>query len=382
MRRDTATLLAFLVLLALGTAARAQQLPTLRVDGQPEMVIAAEAMQCAGKGGGIDVPDMPPTAFKRADGVVMLLAGNRFNYPNTGSSLEDVKRRDCGSLLVSTRSAEPSAFADSEWLVALYSENGSDVIGLVHNEYHGEEHGLPQCVITSQRDRECWYASTTLVLSRDGGKTFTRPSAPHNVVAALPYKFSPTMKRAGTSNAKVVGNPYDGQMYVLVTNIERNRPGRAGECLLRANPGKPMSWHAWDGQGFTRPLASPYATQRSGDCVRVIQGPVTSLRYLPRFKSFVALQLTGNKLEYRFSNDLLKWSAPRELEFQFTSLGSYKPGDPEPLEYFSLLDPASASRNFDTLESRPYLYFVRWRTNAKGLVNSRRDVMRVRLAIE
>jgi hypothetical protein len=116
--------------------------------------------------------------------------------------------------------------------------------------------------------------------------------------------------------------------------------------------------------------------------VRVIQGPVTSLRYLPRFKSFVALQLIGSKLQYRFSSDLLKWSAPRELEFRFTSLGSYKPGDPEPLEYFSLLDPASASRNFDTLESRPYLYFVRWRTNAKGLVNSRRDVMRVRLAIE
>jgi len=373
---------ALLVLLFLGSA-QAQRAPTLRVAGQPEIVIPAKDMQCAGKGvAGIDVPDMPPTAYKRADGVVLLLAGNRFNYPNTGSTLDEVKRRDCGSLLTSTRSAEPASFTDAEWLVALYSANGTEVLGLVHNEYHGEEHGLKECVITSQRDRECWYASTTLVFSKDGGKTFSRLRAPQNVVAALPYKFYPGMKRAGTSNAKVVGHPSDGQVYVFVTNIERNRAKPTGECLVRADPAKPSSWHAWDGKGFRQPIGSAYATQRAGDCVHVIQGPVTSVRHVPRLKAFVALQLIGSKLQYRTSGDLLKWSAPRELPFQFTALGSYKLGDPQPLEYFSLLDPSSGSRNFDTLESRPYLYFVRWHTNDKGVVNSRRDVMRVRLAMD
>lgn len=381
--RGAGPLYALLLLFGFFGAAQAQPTLSLRVAGQPEMVIPARDMQCAGKGvPGIDVPDMPPTAFKRADGVVLLLAGNRFNYPNAGSTLDEVKRRDCGPLLASTRSAEPASFTDAEWLVALYSANGTDVLGLVHNEYHGEEHGLKECAITSQRDRECWYAATTLVLSKDGGKTFTRPRAPQNVVAALPYKFYSGMKRAGTSNAKVVGHPKDGQVYVFVTNIERNRARPTGECLVRADPAKPLSWHAWDGKGFGQPIGSAYAAQRAGDCVQVIRGPVTSVRYLPRVKTFVALQLIGSKLQYRTSGDLLKWSEPSELPFKFAALGSYKLGEPQPLEYFSLLDPSSSSRNFDTLENRPYLYFVRWHTNEKGVVNSRRDVMRVRLTIE
>jgi hypothetical protein len=49
--------------------------------------------------------------------------------------------------------------------------------------------------------------------------------------------------------------------------------------------------------------------------------------------------------------------------------------------YFSLLDPTSSSRNFDTLEQRSYLYFVRFRVENDRIVNARRDVVRVPLQI-
>ena len=358
-------------------------LPTLRVVGPPETVIAAEDMHCRPPAGekGIDVPDMPPAAYRRADGTVVMLASNRHNFAATGPSLDGVKRRACDSVLPSQGRAEPEAFADNQWLTSVYAVSPSLLLGFVHDEYHGDEHGLPNCETTSKANYECWYASTTLVVSSDDGRSFKRAPG-DDVIAALPYRFKPGAKRAGVSSPKVVGDPNGEYLYLFVTFMDRNRGIRTNECLLRAAVREPTKWLGWDGKAFAARIGNPYGERSPDDCVSVIRGVVTGVKYLPRYQAYVAISLDGNEVKYQFSRDAINWDAPRPLPFDFVSLGSYHRGDPQPLAYFTILDPTSRSRNFDTIEDKPYLYYVRWRTDGRGIVNSRRDVMRLPLAFE
>src|SRR5262245_49132625 len=95
------------------TAARAQDNLTLTIAGKEEMVAAAEPMTCQPKHGrGIDVTDMPVSAFRRADGTVIMLAGNRFNWFFEGPDLDHVRRTSCHQILDSAENSDPSQYRD------------------------------------------------------------------------------------------------------------------------------------------------------------------------------------------------------------------------------------------------------------------------------
>jgi hypothetical protein len=158
---------------------------------------------------------------------------------------------------------------------------------------------------------------------------------------------------------------------------------RAGQCLLRASPDQPLRWLAWDGSAFAQDIGSPYGARSRSDCTQVLVGNVMSLKYIPRLSSFVALMLTRDGVEYATSPDLLHWSGWNLLT-TFVSLADFKRGHSKsslPEWYFSLLDPTSKSPNFDTLEERPYLYFVRFHVENGKLQNRKRDLMRMPLRI-
>lgn len=357
----------------------------LRIAGPEEVVVSADDMHCQlpGEKRGIDVTDVPPTAFRRDDGTVIMLAGNRQNFYLEGPSLDQVKRTSCGSLLPPAPKDDPAAFQDNEWLSALYSFDGKTVYGFVHNEYHGEEHGFAECQVTDRRNRACWYAATTLVVSKDGGRTFGRLPPPDNVVAALPYKFSPEMLRAGLGAPKVVGDPRDGSLYIFSTFLDRNRRVKAGQCVVRALGQKQGVWRTWDGKGFEFNTANPYdssAANQNGDCTKVIHENIMSVKFIPARNAFVAIGIRQQEIVYSFSRDLLHWDTTQVL-MPISAFALWTPGAERPVWYVSLLDPSSKSRNFDTLEETPYLYFVRFHIQNGRLVNQRRDLMRVRLAI-
>jgi len=368
-----------------GTSALSQRMdawPRIRVAGAPEIVLDASKMNCGGTDErNIDVPDMPPSAFRRFDGRVVMLASNKGNFVLEGSSLDQVARSHCASLLTSAHEADPARFRDNEWLLAVLMVSDARAIGLVHDEYHGEEHGVPSCPRPVGKERKCWYAATTIVESNDGGRTFLRRAAPGSVVAALPYPFRGGLKRAGISAPKALRNPRDGLLYAMVTFVDRNRGIGASQCLLRASPQNPMEWLAWDGGGFSQHIGSAYAPRGSRDCVSVLGANVMSVKYLPRYKLFVAISTARERLEYRFSSDLVRWSKPLLLR-TFQPFADYAGGPGDPLWYFSLLDPSSGSPNFDTLEGRPYLYFIRFHTDGRRLINKKRDIMRVAVTID
>ena len=94
--------------------------------------------------------------------------------------------------------------------------------------------------------------------------------------------------------------------------------------------------------------------------------------------------LTGSRsgrvrtgIYYSVSDDLVNWNKRkliREVELPWT----YECGDLNPILYPSVLDPASASRNFETTGRRPFLYFTRF--HYRDCVRTlNRDLIRVRV---
>ncbi|HEU0221627.1 MAG TPA: hypothetical protein VFR34_05370, partial [Paracoccaceae bacterium] len=340
---------AILQFVAMSPGAAAPPELNLKVAGRPELVLPAEEMTCVverGRGEGLDVTDMPVTAFRRREGGVMVLAGNSNGYFLDGPSVESARRRDCDQILRSERNPDPSQFRDKEWVVALYAPGGSEVYGFVHNEFHGEEHGETNCRLRPSPERECWYASITWVKSTDGGKSFRRPQAPRNLVLAVPFRYRPGMLRAGVALPKIVRQ---GEwLYMLGSYLDRSLRGAGGQCLLRAPASRPERWEVWTGSGFAPVPGSPYLSpERPGaePCAPVIAANVLSVKYVPRARLFLALTMSRDDVSYATSPDLIHWSDERQLfrrEEALVDFSLNEYGNEEALpKYFSMLDPAS-----------------------------------------
>lgn len=359
----------------------------LSFAGPEEVVVPTDEMSCEKPTRGrrsLDVPDMPPAAFRRADGTVIMLAGNRQNFYLQGPDLDHVTRSSCHSLLPYAPKDDPAAYQDNEWLFALYSFDGSTVLGFVHNEYHGEEHGNPSCTFSNRENRTCWYASTTLVKSTDGGMDFERPASGDNVVASLPYKFTTAVRRAQVGAPKVVGDPKSGDLYIMTSFADRNRGISIGQCLIRAPNANKSTWRVWDGKSFDTPIANPYRASegesQAADCSQVVKENLMSVKYARALDAYIGVAMRRDRIVYTLSKDLINWTPVKTLA-NVSTFASWKPGAAAPVWYVSMLDPTSKSRNFDTLETRPYLYYVRFRVDGNRLVNARRDVMRRALSI-
>jgi hypothetical protein len=152
----------------------------------------------------------------------------------------------------------------------------------VHNEYHGEYRDQGECRTSPERDRECWYASATLIESSDGGQSFKRPPPPANVVLSLPYAYTPHMKRAGVFMPKIVDGQ-DGKVYVFATFVDRQRDIAIGQCVARSDGNSSGGWEVWTGSKFETVDPSPYGcagkcTGRIGDCTPVMPNNMFSIK--------------------------------------------------------------------------------------------------------
>jgi hypothetical protein len=351
---------------------------SIEIAGSEELFLSHKDMNCgrAPRGSGLDVTDVPVTAFRRKDGSVVMLAGNQNNYYLEGPSVDRARRTSCASLVKPVNDPDPAKFTARRWLFAIHAKSYDFVLGFVHNEYHGGNFFTDGCKKSSMNAFECWYGAVGLVVSRDGGFTFETPNPPDNVLAAMPFTFATGRKRVGANTPKVVGNPNDGMTYVMINYLDRNRDIRAYQCLLRGSGKEFNDWRAWDGRAFDMDMESPYTTERSGDCAAVLPYVVQSVKYVPAIKRFVSIGWNGPRLVYAFSENLIEWSQRRTL-MEVTRKQTRRPGDPPARDYFSLLDPTSSSMNFDTLERKPYLFFVQYTEDRR-----RRDLYRVPLSIQ
>ncbi|MDH3742540.1 MAG: hypothetical protein OER56_13185 [Hyphomicrobiales bacterium] len=354
--------------------------------GKVETVVAPEQFNCS-KPRARDLADIPASAYRTSDGEVILFAGNRTGFVFRGPTLDLVARKDCSSVNPSDGNPDPSEYRDQEWTTAFFSFNGRDVAAYVHNEYHGEMHG-EDCHIVLTRNRECWYASSTLMHSSDGGKTFKVGDPEDSVIMGPSYRYKTGMRRVGTYMPKVVGGRDGKSVFVFVSRVDINRNLRIGQCLLRSDKNQ-RQWALWADGKFRPAPRSPYTSDGADGkfehCSPVMMGNVLSIKFMPSIDAYIAVGANRKTGVYvQLSKDLVKWG-PRHkisgIDLDSATASTLKRGEYVHRRwYFSLLDPTSTSRNFDTIGKRPYLYFVEF-GDGQRRQKSIRTIKRVPLAI-
>jgi hypothetical protein len=78
---------------------------------------------------------------------------------------------------------------------------------------------------------------------------------------------------------------------------------------------------------------------------------------------------------FALSDDLVTWSS-RKLIFEAELREAFQCGDSDPIQYPSILDPKSPSRNFETTGRRVFLYYTQHHFQ-NCLPSSDRDLVRV-----
>ena len=379
--RSGAYLGAGLLALLLSGAAAAEGIAA-KITGTPEVVLSEDDFGCGGKGN-LDAPDVPPTAFRRADGTVVFLATNRKNIAFSGPSLEQLSRQGCTPLYTADEAQDPGAFRDQQWLLALYSADGQNVVGIVHNEHHGEDYN-PACVVKGNiEDRPCWYASSLRIVSQDGGKTFVRPEK-DAVILSPPVRYKDFQKRRGTFLPKIVSSPKGGTVYALISRTDRNKGVRIGQCLMKSSDKMLASWQIFENGKFVEAPPTPYedasSAEKFGYCDSVIDGNVLSVKYSTALKTYVAVVADAKGVYVQTSADMTSWSKRVRLKTDGIFQSTQPRGTPRKTWYFSLLDPSDSSRNFDRIGAKPYLYYVEYADRTAKRRNARK-VMRVEMSL-
>ena len=308
----------------------------------------------------IDVPDINARAYRDADGRVTMFAMHFQNRALRGPDLTHLKL-DCHVALDSAFDGNPAHYDDRRYIAATWTTNGRDVAALVHEEYHADDHKT--CRVGDSLG--CWYNTVLAFHSGDGGATF-QPSQPL-VVAAPPFRQEVEQGRhRGFFNPS---NMFaDGRFtyaFISTTGWGGQQPGN---CLSRTqNPADSGSWRAWDGHAYSVRFENPYLSRRQPKpCASIAPFlfPVGAVVRDARHKLWIAIfqaapgpafPLEG--FYYATARDLTLWSEPRLLMAGRTAYSDLCKVGASIINYPSILDPTSASRNFDTLGTRPLLFF-------------------------
>ena len=351
--------------------------PVLRVAGPLTTLYKAADSRCDRN----FIPDAPARAFRRKDGSVVLIAPHYDNWILHGSSLLTVKA-DCHGVLLKT--AYRQTVPGNLWIEATFTDDGQHIFALASQDLtdENERNGCKP-----KAPGGCWSNNIVFLESSNGGESF-------NVKSILPFATAnmnavSDSKRSGyftTSNiSSVVGESY----FMLYTEGLTNQS--PGNCLFRSKaPTNPASWFGWDGHAFTVQLGTSNVSARACKPIMKNYGPARSLIYIAKYHTWAtvfAARLADKSGESRsrpgfyaaFSSDLLKWSDPVLLLQE--PLVARVDSTAYIASYPSLIDPESASRNFDSIdEAEPVLFFtVKHLLNGNGTMN--RDLVYVPLKL-
>ena len=317
-----------------------------------------------------DLPDTLAHAFRTADGNVSLTVSHHpGNYRSVGPDLNSV-RHVCSPTYVSKNDADNKNAEYHEWLAAPYTYDGSYVIALMHNEWYPG-------VVKPNCDGG-WVNSITMTLSYDGGATYSHPDNYKVRMPAVAWDDSFSCK-SGSLDEAIYGSflptgiidGHDGYLYsFFVVWADPRNVGNTGTCLMRTNTiDQARSWTVWTGSDWKSALNTPRCEPINFNPIGTLPGWL-SVKYSTYFNKYVAVLDAGGdapvRLNYALSDDLLHWSDA--IPFAQNVIG---PGGEA--EYFSLLDPADDSRNFDNVGQDPYIYF----TYMNGDLN--RDLVRQKI---
>ncbi len=335
--------------------------------GTPEMVFDYSVDKC----NTIDIPDAPARVFRDASGTINLIASHYTTWRMTGTSFSSLTK-DCSPVMTSHLDTDPSKFNNNEWIVATYTEDGTNIHALVHDEY-----------VPCGNWNNCWYNGITYVSSTDGGQNYTHSTAPSHLVAASPYQspYPSTHTPFGIFGGSNIIKK-DGYYYVMV-HLEDHLLQQWGVGLLRTNDlSDPTSWRGWDGTGFNVQFVNPYTASGYNTADKILE-PISkneigkmcaSITYNTYFGKYMVVDFTSGIVDgvtkygffYSLSDDLIHWSNKRlilQTASTWAAGGSYYP---------SIIDHNDVTRNFEQAGQSCYLYYTKWNSGTYD-----RDLIRI-----
>jgi hypothetical protein len=344
----------FIVLAALPVQAHADA--TLSPTGDNTILYDSQRDACAP----IDVPDINPRAYREASGRVVMFAMHFQNRPLRGPDLTHLKL-DCKIALASALDPNPAHYDDRRYIAATWTTNGRDVAALVHEEYHADTHKT--CSVTDSLG--CWFNTVLAFHSADGGASFT--SSVPLVVASAPFRQDVEQGRhRGFFNpSNMFADGRTVYAFISTTGWAGQSPGN---CLFRStDPLDAGAWRAWDGKSFSVRFENPYLSRIKPSACQTIEPflfPVAAVvrdvrhkLWIAVFQSAVTATTPVEGFYYATARDLTHWSAPRLLMAGRTAYSDLCKVGSSIINYPAILDPTSASRNFDTIAGRPLLFF-------------------------
>ena len=361
------------------------------LSGVPHVVPISLKMTCAIQNNSANgkelVPDAPFRALRLMDNRILIFAEDSNNMPYTTVNFKRVVQTLCHSLLKWPKSRSVFDFSDFKWIVSPYTLNGRDIFALVHNEYHGWKY-LSKCrmrAVTEMRapNSVCTYDNISGVWSTNYGKLFKASGNRESLIARFPYNFNDNMNIIGVRDpTNIILSPIDGKFYFMA-RVDHYLRQPAGECLFRNSKLGVRGWRAWNGKSFSINMRALVVDKSArAICAPVIGIFISSIVYSINNHTFLGVGMGPFGAKYATSPNLISWSMPRVF-MRGERPGMWQPNyarEP-PSAYYSVIDPSSKSRNFDTIGRHPYLYYVRYGVNAKHIEWSDRQLMRVRLQI-
>ncbi len=330
----------------------------------------------------IDTPDIDPRAYRDDSGDIVMFTLHYINRALRGPDLQHLKI-DCRAALESGLAANPAQYNDRRYMTATWTDDGRHVTGIVHHEYHAEDH--KKCAFKATI--ECWFNSVLSFSSSDGGHSFALDTPA--VVASAPFtQDSGQGRHRGFFNpSNIVSN--GGNAYFMASTTGWQGQDN-GVCLFRSpNPLDSASWRAFDGASYSIHYADPYAGKvaapRACKIIEPFGLPVGSIvRHVATGKWIAVWMAKANDADipvpgfyYATSSNLLDWSRPKLLMTGKTIHESACGGSL--IAYPSLLDEDAKSRNFEDAGDSPWLYYVQIAMN--GCDTGARNLVRTRLKI-
>ncbi len=349
------------------------------VSGPPEVVFDWTTDRCED----LDIPDLSARAFRDASNQVQLISSHDKVRASIGADLNNLVH-DCTVVMSSHRDPDPAQFNDAEWIGATYTEDGTTIYAIVHNEYHGNDHP-GQCSAGSQ-SFDCWYNGLTLAVSTDGGSTYDHPVAPPlHLIASYPEQYQLDQGPYGIFAPSNIIKGRDGFYYAIVHLVDP--AGVQSSCLMRNfDLADPDSWRFWDGERFDGRFVNPYTDQISDPsehiCAAIDRGDISDMHDSLTFNEYLnRYVLLGTSYDgetwgfyYSLSEDLIEWTTRQVLLERLLPWSGVSSTDIYYL-YPSFLDPDSISRNFETVGKTAYVYYTRFNRDTGNHLD--RDMIRV-----
>lgn len=358
--------------------------PEMRISGAEQLVFDWNTDRCADH----NIPDLPLRAFRDKNGQVQAILSDEYNYRMLGASLNDLTV-DCDPVMLSKYDADPSHYRDAEWIAAPYTNDGQTIYALVHNEYRGHTH---PGMCPEGEYFPCWDNSLTLVVSTNAGRTYEwAAQPPEHLVARFPYPYEHGQGPEGFRSPSNIIKGVDDYYYSFF-HVSEYGTQEQWVCLMRTDIlSDPGAWRFWNGDSFQGQFADPYVDV-IGDPEDHICPPIDldnigasltdSVSYNTYLERYVLVGISADWIDerevwgffYAFSDDLIHWTRRKLLKEIDLPWTVDDPGSDRSYLYPSLLDPSSASRNFETSGKTAYLYYTR---NNFGHASLDRDLIRV-----